>query len=123
MRVVYAGLALSIITAASGPAQAQDAAAGKATFMGRCGACHQVETAKSGPIAPSLKGVVGRKIASLTDFNYSDALKAKGGRWTPAGLDSFLASPMKTVPGTKMMMAVPVATDRANLVAYLKTVK
>lgn len=123
MRALHAGLAFSIIMAASGAAQAQDAAAGKATFMGRCGACHQVDTAKSGPIAPSLKGVVGRKVASMPDFNYSDALKAKGGKWTPAAIDVFLASPMKTVPGTKMMMAVPVATDRANLVAYLKTVK
>ena len=123
MRVVYAGLALSIIMAASGQAQAQDAVAGKATFMGRCGACHQVETVKSGPIAPSLKGVVGRKIASLSDFNYSDALKAKGGRWTPAEIEIFLASPLKAVPGTKMMMAVTNAADRANVVAYLKTVK
>ena len=123
MRAVYAGLALGIIMIASGQAQAQDVVAGKATFMGRCGACHQVETVKSGPIAPSLKGVVGRKIASLSDFNYSDALRAKGGKWTPAELGTFLASPMKTVPGTKMMMAVPAATDRNNLIAYLKTVK
>ncbi len=123
MRALHAGLALSFIVAVSGGAHAQDAAAGKAAFIGRCGACHQVDTAKSGPIAPSLKGVAGRKIASLADFNYSDALKAKSGRWTSAELETFLASPMKAVPGTKMMMAVPNAADRANLVAYLKTVK
>ncbi len=123
MRAVYAALAVGITMAASGAAQAQDAALGKAAFTGRCGLCHQVDSAKSGPMAPSLKGVIGRKVASLTDFNYSDALKAKGGKWTPADLDTFLASPMKAVPGTKMMMVVPNAADRANLIAYLKTAK
>jgi cytochrome c2 len=123
MRAVYAGLALSFGVAAAGPALAQDAAAGKAAFVGRCSVCHQTEIAKSGPVAPSLKGVVGRRIASLGDYAYSDALKAKPGRWTPEALDTFLASPMKAAPGTRMMLAVTNPADRANLIAYLKTAR
>jgi len=123
MRAVWFAMAAGLMLAGAGGANAQDAAAGKATFNGRCGACHQIEAMKSGPIAPSLKGVVGRKVASLPDFNYSDALKAKGGKWTPAMLDLYLASPVKFAPGAKMLMAVTNATDRANVVAYLQTVK
>jgi cytochrome c2 len=34
--------------------------------------------------------------------------------------DSFLAAPAKTVPSTMMMAAVPSASDRADIIAYLK---
>lgn len=123
MRPMIAAAVLALSLTAAGAAYAQDVAAGKATFAGRCGACHQVDAAKSGPMAPSLKDVFGRKIASLTDFNYSDALKAKTGKWTAPELDTYLASPLKFAPGTKMFMAVTNADDRANVIAYLKTVK
>ena len=109
--------------AAAGGAAAQDAAAGKTAFAVRCGGCHQVGTTASAGSGPLLKGVVGRKIASLTDFTYSPALKAKGGVWSAANLDAFLTSPIKFAPGGKMYTAVTAPADRANLIAYLKTVK
>ena len=96
---------------------------GKAMFMGRCGACHQTASPKSGPAAPSLKGVYGRKIASLPDFSYSDALKAKGGVWTEANLEAWLSGPSKFAPGTKMFAVVSNPADRALLIGYLKTAK
>lgn len=123
MRLFIAALALGSVIAPAGAALAQDAANGKAVFSGRCGACHQVADAKSGPMAPSLKGVVGRKVASLPDFAYSDALKAKGGKWSAEALDTYLASPVKAVPGGKMFMAVTNPADRADLIAFLKTAR
>ncbi len=117
MAAVAAGLALA------SAASAQDASAGKAAFGARCGGCHQVVAAASGPMGPSLKGVAGRKIASLGDFAYSAALKGKTGKWTDAELDAFLASPVKFAPGGKMFTAVTAPADRANLIAYLKTAK
>ncbi len=119
--VTLAGLALAF-TGVSATA-APDAAAGKAAFPVRCGGCHQVGAKASAGSGPLLKGVVGRKIASLTDFAYSPALKAKGGAWTEASLDAFLTSPIKFAPEGKMYTAVSAPTDRANLIAYLKTVK
>ncbi len=77
----------------------------------------------SGPTGPSLKGVVGRKLAALPDFAYSPALKAKGGVWSAANLDAFLASPVRFAPGGKMFTAVTDPADRAHLIAYLKTQK
>jgi cytochrome c len=120
MRLTIAA-ALAALTFSATHALADDA--GKSMFNGRCGACHQVADAKSGPAAPSLKGVYGRKIASLPDFNYSSALKAKGGTWTDANLDAWLSGPAKFAPGTKMFVAVTNAADRATLIGYLKTAK
>ncbi|MFS0736802.1 c-type cytochrome [Sphingomonas sp. 1P06PA] len=119
MRFILSGLTLLAFAA---PAQAQDAAAGKAAFV-PCSICHAVEPGKA-KLGPSLFGVVGRKVGSDPKFAYSPALKAKGGVWTPAALDAFVAAPKTVVPGNKM--AYPGVTDakkRADLIAYLKTLK
>lgn len=112
---------------APGPAAAPaagDAAAGE-KFAARCKGCHSVEKGGEIKVGPPLFGVVGRPIASVADFSYSDAMKtfAEGGKvWDDATLDTFLADPKGSVSGTKM--AFPGAkkdTDRANLIAYLNT--
>jgi cytochrome c2 len=113
MRVI---LALLLVLAAS-PAEA---ATGEALFGDKCGDCHTVGPASGD--APTLKGVVGRKIASLTDFQYSDALKAKSGVWTEAALNAFLADPKAFAPGTAMFGGASDPGDRQAIIDYLKTV-
>ncbi|HEU4499265.1 MAG TPA: cytochrome c family protein, partial [Sphingomicrobium sp.] len=112
---------------ASEATDAGDPAKGE-TFAARCQACHSFE--KDGPnqVGPHLFGVVGRPIASVPDFNYSDAMKAysEGGAkvWDEASLDAYLADPKTTIPGNKMAFpGVKKDTDRANLIAYLNTLK
>jgi len=107
---------LAVSIALAGPA----AADGAKTFLLQCGSCHQ---AKSSPMGPSLVGVGGRKIASLGDFNYSSALKAKDGTWTDAALDAFLTAPAKFAPGTRMPASLPAAADRTAVIGYLKSLK
>ncbi|MGH6971691.1 MAG: c-type cytochrome, partial [Caulobacteraceae bacterium] len=68
-------------------------------------------------------GVVGRKVASLPDFQYSAGLKAKGGTWTEAALGAFLADPQTYAPGTYMYAQVQDPTERQAIVDYLKTAK
>jgi cytochrome c len=121
MRVLV--LMAAVAALMSGPALAQDAAAGATAFKLRCGVCHTVDSETSGAMGPSLKGVAGRNTATLADFNYSPALKAKGDSWTDANLDAFLTSPPSYAPGTRMFMAVGDPGDRANIIAYLKSVK
>jgi cytochrome c2 len=99
-----------------------DAAAGAKTFAVRCAACHGKD-AVGGTMAPSLRGVVGRKAATTAFPRYSVALKKSGLSWTPANLNTFIAGPQKMVKGTQMLIAVPNAADRQNLVAYLSTLK
>ena len=111
-------LALAALALAAGSgAQAAD---GAKIFQLQCKTCHQ---AKSTPMGPSLVGVAGRNLAGLTDFKYSPGLTAKGGTWTDAALDGFLAGPAKYAPGSKMPASVPGPADRTAVIAYLKTLK
>jgi cytochrome c len=114
------GFALAVGLAGASAAQTPvgDEDAGHDTFMQECRVCHL------GGIAPSLKGVVGRKVAGDHDFTgYTDALKAKADQvWTEGLLDSFLANPAAFAPGTRMTKVVDDPQTRANLIAYLKSV-
>jgi cytochrome c len=114
-----AALALTLALAAA-PAFA---ATGEQVFNDKCGDCHTLE-ATPGATAPPLKGVVGRKIASIADFSYSDALKAKaGGTWTEAALDAYLANPQAFAPGNVMFGGASDPTDRKAVIDYLKSAK
>lgn len=106
-------------TADETPAVAPTAAMGEQVFR-RCVACHTVEKGGSHGIGPNLHGVVGATVASKPDFSYSGAMKAKGGAWDEAALDTYLKAPMKDVPGTRMAFAGVIdATDRKALILYL----
>ena len=98
-----------------------DPAKGEKVF-GKCKACHKLDG--SDGTGPHLNGVVGRPVASIGGFNYSDPMKAHAGEapdWTPEALEVFLADPKGVVPSTKMSFAgLPKPEDRANLVAYLQ---
>lgn len=95
---------------------------GALAFKQRCQACHSATAAKTTPLGPNLAGVVGRKAAATT-FAYSPALKASKLTWTKASLDKYLAAPTKMVPGTRMVMAVPDAAQRAALIDFLAKAK
>jgi cytochrome c len=102
-------------------AHAQDVAAGGMAFQ-QCAECHSPGNADGA--GPGLKGVVGRRAGTKAGFDYSVALKNSAIVWDAATLDGFLASPQKAVPGTTM--AYPGdddAKERADLIAYLKTLK
>ncbi|HEY1849203.1 MAG TPA: PQQ-dependent sugar dehydrogenase [Opitutaceae bacterium] len=106
---------------------AGDAAAGMASFKQSCALCHASALGAGGQAisgqGPSLVGVVGRPAASLANFNYSKALRASGLTWDVGALDHFLTNPAAAVPGTTMPIPVPDAAIRANLIAYLATLK
>ena len=109
--------------AGSAPA-AGDPVHGKQVFAARCGLCHSAGPGEGeAGQGPPLAGVVGRRAASAPGFDYSSALKASKLVWTPAHLDAFLAGPSKLVPGTAMPIAVGDAKTRADLIAYLASVK
>ena len=100
-----------------------DAAAGQNVFM-RCASCHNVANETYRKMGPTLHGIVGRPVASVKTYGYSDAMKtfgATGAVWDESTLDKFLKEPTIFVKGTKMM-APPVRkdTERADLIAFLK---
>src|SRR5687768_813546 len=118
LALVATALPASNIAAQQASPARGDAAAGKAAYDNVCNTCHTA-------LAPPLDGVLGRKVASVAAFDsYSPGLKAKQElTWTPANLDAFLKAPSAFAPGTHMVQATPDDTLRANLVAYLQTLK
>ena len=120
---VMAAAALAA-SAAGARAQADEAALaaqGALAFQGDlgCGNCHFKDSA----FAPPLDGVAGRKIGTAPGFLYSAAMKSKGGAWTDANLDAFLANPQTFAPGTGMDVSVADVAQRRAVIAYLKTLK
>ena len=94
---------------------------GKSTST-RCEQCHDLSKGGPNKIGPNLWGVVGRPRASHPGFDYSAAMKSKGGSWSYDELFKFLKSPGAYIPGTKMSFAgLPKADDRINLIAYLRS--
>lgn len=114
--------AVLLMFAAAGFAAAADIEAGKTTFK-KCALCHTNEPGKN-KVGPSLFGIVGRKSASLDSYNYSDAMKNFKHTWNPETLDAYLTDPHAMVAGTKMIFpGIKDKTERANLIAYLETLK
>jgi cytochrome c len=88
----------------------------------KCAACHSFEEGGPAKIGPPLWDVVGRDIAAVEDFAYSDALGEKEGAWDYEALDAFLAQPREWAPGTKMAFAgLKKPEERADVILYLRS--
>jgi len=122
-------LAAVMLVALSGPSFAEgDATKGKAAFA-KCGICHQVGPGAKTVVGPVLNGIVGRKAASVADYAmYSPGMKklgADGFVWTDENIDKWSADPKAMIPDSPMALAfqgIPDAGERADIIAYLKTV-
>jgi cytochrome c len=125
-RVAIAPLAIAPLAIAiwlAGTAWAGDPAAGQAVFKSQCANCHSPQPGKN-MTGPSLFGIVGRKTGSTQGFRYSVGNQNANLTWDEAMLDKYLESPKTVVPGTIMTFAgVKDGTKRADLIAYLDTVK
>lgn len=119
--VALAAAATLLVSTSPGFA-AGDAAAGQRTFTVTCAGCHSTEPGVN-KIGPSLAGIVGSKSGSVPGYNFSPALKAANITWDEEALDKYLANPGADVHGTKMVVSVPNAENRQNVIAYLVTLK
>ena len=87
----------------------------------KCEQCHDLSKGGPNKIGPNLWGVIARPRASHPDYDYSAAMKAKGGNWTFDEVFKFVKSPQAYIEGTKMSFSgLPSAQDRINLIAYLR---
>lgn len=119
-----ATLAALFLAGLSGTALADgDAAKGEKVFN-KCKACH-VADAETNRVGPHLKGLIGRKIASVEGYKYSDDMIAFGAAnpvWDDATFLKYIENPKASVPKTKMAFpGLKKEDERADLLAYLKT--
>lgn len=124
--------AAALLVLAAAGAQAQNADTGKSQFA-QCRACHTVDAGQN-RVGPHLFGIIGRKLGTAEKFNYSKAMKDAGEKglvWDEEKLMEYLEDPgafLKKAVGrdtvdNKMPNRFPNKELRANIIAYLKTVK
>ena len=97
-----------------------DVLRGAALYQTSCTACHAID---SNQVGPAHRGVLGRRVGSLPGYRYSDELARSRLRWTPQTLNLWLEDPEELVAGQRMGFQVDSAQERADLIAFLATLK
>jgi cytochrome c len=95
---------------------------GQATAK-QCQACHTFQKGGPNRVGPNLWNIVGdERGKERGGFNFSSAMKKKGGKWTFEELNKFLQDPRGYIPGTNMTFAgLKRDQQRADVIDYLRT--
>jgi cytochrome c len=122
-KLIALGMAIAMGLASGSAMAAGDAAKGAKVFKKRCKVCHAVTTKPSKKPGPHLASIIGRKAGSL-EFKRYKGLKGSDIVWDTENLDKWLANPRKFVgKKTTMVMKLKKASQRADVIAYLETLK
>jgi cytochrome c len=120
------GISVLLLAAAIRPAWADGDIAKGAMAFKKCMACHEAVKPVN-KLGPNLVGLIGRPVASIEGYKYSDAMKAHASTvpvWDEAALDAYLENPKGVVAKTKMAFGgLKKPEERADLIAYLKSLK
>lgn len=100
----------------------QDDAANGARLAAACAACHSFGKGEKNQIGPNLWGVIGRPVAGLATYDYSERLMRRSGTWTRASLEVFLTEKKEFDQGSHMAFRQLARTDdRRGIIAWLTT--
>jgi cytochrome c len=125
VRLLLAFALTFAVVALAVPAYAQtagDANKGKAVFR-QSSVCHSDKEGEN-RVGPSLFGVYGRKAGEAPAFSYSKAVSQSGITWNDDTLGTYLENPQQVIKGTRMAFpGLKNPKDRADIIAYLKSLK
>lgn len=102
-----------------------DPEAGK-TVARQCVACHNLDKPDAKPTGPSLLGVWGRPAGTDPNYaaKYGPGIKESGVVWDNEEiLDKYLENPQNVIKGSRMAFRLSDPKKRADVIAYLKTLK
>ena len=113
---------ITIILGSPDALAAGDRTAGKSVFASHCAVCHSTNPGEN-KTGPSLAEIVGGKSGAVPGFHFSNAMKNADVTWDDANLNKFLANPTGFIHGTMMFASLPDGSERADVIAYLHTLK
>lgn len=99
---------------------AQNVQQGLIVYQAKCSACHSVD--ESG-VGPAHVGVFGRRAGQAAEYEYSEALSKSNVVWNKTTLNAWLTDPERVIPGQRMGYRLKLAQQRADVIAYLATLK
>lgn len=119
----FASLALAAMITSAPAHAAGNIDHGADLFDTHCAECHSLKAGKNKK-GPSLFASIGRKAGSVTDYAYSDAMKASGIVWTADKLAAYIDAPKAVVPGGKMKFDGKLTPQEStDLFAFLQTIR
>jgi len=74
----------------------------KEQLVAVCRTCHTMMKGEGAGLGPNLWRVIGRKVASQSDFAYSEGLRRIDADWSKESVSEFLLDPQDFAPGTAM---------------------
>jgi len=121
VRYFFGLTALLLLANSNSLYAAADINNGKNMFNQECAECHSVKEGKNKK-GPSLWNILGRKSASISDFNYSDNMRSSQIVWTADQISAYMEHPKKVVPAGKMKYdGLDNPKDRADLIEFLSS--
>jgi cytochrome c len=90
-----------------------------------CTQCHTFDKGGANKIGPNLWDVTEENMAAVPNYQFSSAMEThKNEKWDADKLNQWLWKPQSLIKGTKMTFAgMPKAEDRADVIAYLDSLK
>lgn len=104
----------------TGPPIDEAAAARGEELAEGCKACHSL-TQKTNLVGPHLVDILGRPVASISGFEYSDDLASREFSWDVAQLEAFILDPTAMVPETKMAFGGIDEAEASDIVEYIRS--
>lgn len=91
----------------------------------QCAVCHSDKAGDPNKLGPNLFGVFGTRAGTHAKaFDYSPDMRRAGFTWDRDKLEAYIESPIKVVPGTKMVfVGQKDPAKRKAIVDYLETLR